>query len=56
MNTCRRVAASSDPRHLVGSLDKGPDLAGASATYRPLRADGMRLIPCAEAPPVLVAG
>ncbi|MFE3031209.1 cache domain-containing protein [Streptomyces canus] len=54
VNARGRVAASSDPRHLVGSLDKGPDFAGALATGRPGRADGVRLIPCAEVPLVLV--
>ncbi|WP_020122256.1 cache domain-containing protein [Streptomyces canus] len=54
VNARGRVAASSDPRHLVGSLDKGPDFAGALATGRTARADGVRLIPCAGVPLVLV--
>ncbi|WP_158012957.1 hypothetical protein [Streptomyces sp. Root369] len=49
-----KVAASTDPRHLVGSLDKGPDFAGALATGRPGRADGARLMPCEGVPLVLV--
>ncbi|WP_053848625.1 cache domain-containing protein [Streptomyces sp. NRRL B-24085] len=54
VNARGRVAASSDPRHLVGSLDKGPDFAGALAAGRPARAGGVRLVPCAGVPLVLV--
>ncbi|MGC0336431.1 PDC sensor domain-containing protein [Streptomyces sp. SLBN-8D4] len=54
VNARGRVAASSDPRHLVGSLDKGPDFAGALATGRTARAGGVRLVPCAGVPLVLV--
>ncbi|WP_326661956.1 cache domain-containing protein [Streptomyces canus] len=54
VNARGRVAASTDPRHLVGSLDKGPDFAGALATGRAARADGVRLMPCEGVPLVLV--
>ncbi|MDQ0765335.1 cache domain-containing protein [Streptomyces canus] len=54
VNARGRVAASTDPRHLVGSLDKGPDFAGALTTGRPTRADGVRLMPCEGVPLVLV--
>lgn len=54
VNARGRVAASTDPRHLVGSLDKGPDFAGALATGRAARADGVRLMPCERVPLVLV--
>lgn len=54
VNARGRVAASTDPRRLVGSLDKGPDFAGALATGRATRADGVRLMPCEGVPLVLV--
>ncbi|MGA5192794.1 cache domain-containing protein [Streptomyces exfoliatus] len=55
VNARGRVAASTDPAHLVGSLTKGPDfgavLAGPPAGRH---ADGLRLLPCAGTPLVLV--
>ncbi|MFI6436926.1 cache domain-containing protein [Streptomyces sp. NPDC050759] len=54
VNARGRVAASTDPRRLVGSLDKGPDFAGALATGRPARTGGARLMPCEGVPLVLV--
>ncbi|MFI2736714.1 cache domain-containing protein [Streptomyces sp. NPDC018711] len=55
VNARGRVAASTDPAHLAGSLTKGPDfaavLAGPPAEHR---ADGLRLLPCGTTPLVLV--
>ncbi|MER5202675.1 cache domain-containing protein [Streptomyces sp. NPDC002825] len=55
VNARGRVAASTDPAHLAGSLTKGPDfaavLAGPPAEHR---ADGLRLRPCGDTPLVLV--
>ncbi|MGA5065442.1 cache domain-containing protein [Streptomyces exfoliatus] len=55
VNARGRVAASTDPAHLVGSLTKGPDF-GAVLAGPPTgrRADGLRLLPCAGTPLVLV--
>ncbi len=50
-----RVATSADPAHLAGSLTKGPDFGAVLAGARTTRHDGMRLIPCAGVPLVLVA-
>ncbi|MER8234278.1 cache domain-containing protein [Streptomyces sp. NPDC094049] len=50
-----RVAASTDPAHLAGSLTRGPDTAAALAgPPSGHRADGLRLLPCAGTPFVLV--
>jgi hypothetical protein len=54
VNARGRVAASTDPRHLVGSLDKGPDFAEALAAGRAGHARGLRLVPCDGVPLVLV--
>ncbi|MFJ7955480.1 cache domain-containing protein [Streptomyces sp. NPDC096319] len=55
VNARGRVAASTDPGHLAGSLTRGPDfgavLAGPAAGHR---AGGLRLRPCADTPLVLV--
>ncbi|MFB6633553.1 cache domain-containing protein [Streptomyces sp. NPDC056362] len=55
VNARGRVAASTDPAHLAGSLTRGPDfaavLAGPPAEHR---ADGLRLRPCGGTPLVLV--
>ncbi|MFK0211095.1 MULTISPECIES: cache domain-containing protein [unclassified Streptomyces] len=55
VNARGRVAASTDPDHLAGSLTRGPDvaavLAGPPAEHR---ADGLRLRPCGGTPLVLV--
>ena len=55
VNARGRVAASTDPRHLVGSLSKGPDFGRVLATGRPAQADGVRLMPCDGVPLVLVS-
>ncbi|WP_406065534.1 hypothetical protein OG462_39555 [Streptomyces sp. NBC_01077] len=56
VNARGRVAASTDPAHLVGSLTKGPDfgavLAGPPAEHR--AEGGLRLLPCSGTPLVLV--
>ncbi|MFJ3669837.1 cache domain-containing protein [Streptomyces sp. NPDC090106] len=54
VNARGRVAASTDPGHLVGSLGKGPDFARALATGRAQYGDGVRLVPCDGVPLVLV--
>ncbi|MEU6351492.1 cache domain-containing protein [Streptomyces sp. NPDC047072] len=54
VNARGRVAASSDPSCLVGSLSKGPQFARALATGRAQHRDGMRLVPCDGVPLVLV--
>jgi len=54
VNARGRVAASADPAHLAGSLTKGPDFATVLTRGRPGRFDGVRLIPCADIPLVLV--
>ncbi|WP_017237336.1 cache domain-containing protein [Streptomyces sp. SS] len=55
VNARGRVAASTDPAHLAGSLTKGPDfaavLAGPQAGHH---AGGLRLVPCGGVPLVLV--
>ncbi|MFF7777634.1 cache domain-containing protein [Streptomyces tanashiensis] len=55
VNARGRVAASTDPDHLAGSLTKGPDfaavLAGPPAEHR---AQGLRMLPCGGTPLVLV--
>ncbi|MCZ0982694.1 cache domain-containing protein [Streptomyces diastatochromogenes] len=55
VNARGRVAASTDPAHLAGSLTKGPDfaavLAGPPAEHR---TDGLLLLPCGTTPLVLV--
>ncbi|MGP2440323.1 PDC sensor domain-containing protein [Streptomyces sp. JW3] len=54
VNARGRVAASTDPRHLVGSLDRTADAGRALAQGRPRRDRGARLVPCAGVPLVLV--
>ncbi|MEU4065699.1 cache domain-containing protein [Streptomyces wedmorensis] len=55
VNARGRVAASTDPAHLAGSLTKGPDFAavldGPQAEHQ---AGGLRLVPCGGVPLVLV--
>ncbi|KOG34988.1 cache domain-containing protein [Streptomyces wedmorensis] len=55
VNARGRVAASTDPAHLAGSLTKGPDFAavldGPQAEHH---AGGLRLVPCGGVPLVLV--
>ncbi|GGU96525.1 hypothetical protein GCM10010275_38240 [Streptomyces litmocidini] len=55
VNARGRVAASTDPAHLAGSLTRGPDfaavLAGPPAEHRTA---GLRLLPCGDTPLVLV--
>ncbi|MFE7511228.1 cache domain-containing protein [Streptomyces sp. NPDC057540] len=55
VNARGRVAASTDPAHLTGSLTRGADfaavLAGPSAGHQ---VDGLRLRPCGGTPLVLV--
>ncbi|MER6096016.1 hypothetical protein ABT154_09175 [Streptomyces sp. NPDC001728] len=54
VNARCRVAASTDPAHLVGSLTRGPDFGAVLAGPRTgHRADGLRL-PCAGTPLVRV--
>ncbi|PKW11868.1 hypothetical protein SAMN05428944_0898 [Streptomyces sp. 1222.5] len=54
VNARGRVAASTDPAHLAGSLTKGPDFGELLAEGRPGTYDGMRLVPCRGIPLVLV--
>ncbi|MFD1656704.1 cache domain-containing protein [Streptomyces caeni] len=54
VNARGRVAASTDPAHLVGSLTKGPDFGGLLARGRPGHHDGLRLVPCDDIPLALV--
>ncbi|MFD3530666.1 cache domain-containing protein [Streptomyces sp. NPDC058664] len=55
VNARGRVAASTDPAHLVGSLSKGPDFGAVLAGPPTERhADGLRLLPCEGTPLVLV--
>lgn len=55
VNARGRAAASTDPAHLVGSLTKGPDFGAVLAGPPDGRhADGLRLLPCAATPLVLV--
>ncbi|MER6351829.1 cache domain-containing protein [Streptomyces sp. NPDC001634] len=56
VNARGRVAASADPAHLAGSLTKGPDFAAALEGARPVAWRGLRLVPCAGVPLVLVVG
>ncbi|MEU6619850.1 cache domain-containing protein [Streptomyces litmocidini] len=55
VNARGRVAASTDPAHLAGSLTKGPDFA-AVLTGPPTghRTTDLRLLPCGDTPLVLV--
>ncbi|SNX65201.1 hypothetical protein SAMN06272735_7032 [Streptomyces sp. TLI_55] len=55
VNARGRVAASTDPRHLVGSLSKGPDFGQVLTTGRPEQTGGVRLVPCDGVPLVLVS-
>ncbi|MFD0071322.1 cache domain-containing protein [Streptomyces sp. NPDC127166] len=55
VNARGRVAASTDPGHLAGSLTKGPDFAAVlSGPPTEHRVDGLRLRPCGGTPLVLV--
>ncbi|KKZ69940.1 hypothetical protein VO63_31755 [Streptomyces showdoensis] len=55
VNARGRVAASTDPGHLGGSLTKGPDLAAVLAAPPAVHRHGtLRLTPCAGTPLVLV--
>nr|WP_320782007.1 hypothetical protein [Streptomyces sp. CRN 30] len=47
VNTSGRVAASTDPRHLVGSLDRSPSAARGGTPQRPGRGADVRRVPCA---------
>ncbi|MFH8735520.1 MULTISPECIES: cache domain-containing protein [unclassified Streptomyces] len=54
VNARGRVAASTDPRHLVGSLTKGPDLAAVLAgPAQGTDHDELRLLPCDGVPLIL---
>ncbi|MFF1686527.1 MULTISPECIES: cache domain-containing protein [unclassified Streptomyces] len=54
VNARGRVAASTDPHHLVGSLTKGPDFAAALAgPAQGTDRDGLRLLPCNGVPLIL---
>ncbi|WP_431313329.1 cache domain-containing protein [Streptomyces antnestii] len=56
VNARGRVAASTDPRHLVGSLTKDHDLAAVLAgPAQGTDQDGLRLLPCDGVPLVLAA-
>lgn len=55
VNARGRVAASTDPAHLAGSLTKGPDFAAVLAAPPAVhRHQGLRLTPCHGTPLVLV--
>ncbi|MFJ6939585.1 cache domain-containing protein [Streptomyces sp. NPDC101132] len=54
VNARGRVAASTDPRHLAGSLLKGPDFAGVLASPHPVAHAGLTLTPCEGIPLLLV--
>ncbi|MET9438356.1 cache domain-containing protein [Streptomyces sp. NPDC006551] len=55
VNARGRVAASTDPAHLAGSLTKGHDFAAVLAgPGTPTRVGGLNLLPCAGIPLVLV--
>ncbi|MBT2441843.1 PDC sensor domain-containing protein [Streptomyces sp. ISL-36] len=55
VNARGRVAASTDPAHLAGSLTKGHDFAALLAgPPTRTRTDGLHLLPCAGIPLVLV--
>ncbi|MFC8507586.1 cache domain-containing protein [Streptomyces sp. NPDC057411] len=55
VNARGRVAASTDPCHLAGSLTKGPDFAAVLAAPPAVHRHGaLRLTPCAGTPLVLV--
>ncbi|MEU5216736.1 cache domain-containing protein [Streptomyces sp. NPDC020807] len=55
VNARGRVAASTDPAHLAGSLTRGPDFAAVLAGPPAGRREaGARLLPCAGVPLVLV--
>ncbi|WP_370416447.1 hypothetical protein [Streptomyces fradiae] len=55
VNARGRVAASTDPAHLAGSLTKGPDVAAVLAAPPAVHHDrGLRLTPCHGMPLVLV--
>ncbi|QTE02858.1 cache domain-containing protein [Streptomyces cyanogenus] len=54
VNARGRVAASTDPGHLAGSLTKGPDFCDVLTAVRPGVYDGLRLVPCRGVPLVLV--
>ncbi|MET7287109.1 hypothetical protein [Streptomyces sp. NPDC005573] len=54
VNARGRVAASTDPARLAGSLVKGPDFGRLLAEAVPAGHDGLRLVPCHGVPLVLV--
>ena len=55
VNARGRVAASTDPAHLAGSLTKGPDFAAVLAAPPAVHRHGaLRLTPCHGTPLVLV--
>ncbi|MFF8401598.1 cache domain-containing protein [Streptomyces sp. NPDC014846] len=54
VNARGRVAASTDPAQLAGSLTKGPDFGELLTDGRPGTYDGMLLVPCRGIPLVLV--
>ncbi|MEU6594065.1 hypothetical protein ABZ923_33460 [Streptomyces sp. NPDC046881] len=54
VNARGRVAASTDPAHLAGSLTRGPDFGEVLTAERPAVYDGLRLVPCRGVPLVLV--
>ncbi|GHI01960.1 hypothetical protein Scel_02810 [Streptomyces cellostaticus] len=54
VNARGRVAASSDPAHLAGSLTKGPDFGELLAEATPAEHGGLRLVPCHGIPLALV--
>lgn len=55
VNSRGRIALSTDPGHLAGSLLKGPDLAAAlSGPPDGTVHEGLRLLPCGDLPLVLV--
>ncbi|MEU0335164.1 hypothetical protein [Streptomyces sp. NPDC006193] len=53
VNARGRVAASTDPAHLAGSLTRGPDFGRLLAEGRPATHGGLRLVPCRGVPLVI---
>ncbi|WP_225823620.1 hypothetical protein [Streptomyces naphthomycinicus] len=54
VNARGRVAASTDPAQLAGSLTRGPDFGELLGSGRPGAYEGLRLVPCRGVPLVLV--
>lgn len=54
VNARGRVAASTDPAHLAGSLTRGPDFSAVLERGRPRTHDGNHLVPCRGVPLILV--